>query len=695
MALTLGTVTILPLSIQADPGMVRVRLWAVQQSWEATDLEAKRFTLRSGHLDFHPLPLKLRLEPYLPTDFRLDIPVQTLSEPLLLRCSRGLFVRYETLDLLRQPLSDPDERRVLEEGCYAAWFERALELDLAYHPRKLRSGEMSLEEATHLLERYLHGRPQDAEAAKCLERVRRKKELARAFHAGDWLRAGALNAAIRALQPDWEGPALEERDPLEMADDALRNGWLEAAEQSLLAAVERGRRKPDAALMLARLAAAWRRDLPTSARWYVNYFAFAGTNEEIAREALETIDALGPQAAGPRGQLLDILAERLVARPGDAELAEIVFSLAEAQAAAGIAVDEDFALLWACYERAFEHQVAVDKRVERTLLERLEGLHARLGNDDEWFRVRRALADLEPWNADYREQLARLYAAKGRPGDALFARMALVLAAATDAKRVELLAAAAHDAGHAALAARARAWHGLLVGDDPAPVPATFHGAVDELLHPELRPLGDILVPTRSALEPRALQAALRALFDPIPTLRLRELEAAAKERVLVPALEAALMVRDGRIADDLHPLRVAARLSLDRMELVDRDGDLPATLAVLGLRGEAGALLDATAGLDAPVRRLVVHRIRELAKFYLTGSWEGPRPAQRPADRPLSELIEALYLRGLPDRSTRAYIEDVARLRKVSRRQLERIEKQVLGLLWLGAPAQAEIADL
>lgn len=694
MALSLGTVTILPLSIQADPGMVRVRLWAVQQAWEPAEIEAKRFTLRSGHLDFHPLPLKLRLEPYVPTDFRLDFPVQTLSEPLLLRCSRGLFVRYETLDLLRQPLSDPDERRVLEEACFAAWFERALELDLAYHPRKLRSGEMSLEEATQLLDRYLHGRPQDAEAAKCLERLKYKKELARAFHAGDWLRVARLNTAIRALQPDWEGPGLEERDPLEMADDALRNGWLEAAEQSLLTAVERGRRKHDAALMLARLASAWRRDIPTAARWYVNYFAYAGPNEEIAREAREVIDALGAQAAGPRGQLLDILAERLVARPNDPDLAEIVFSLAEAQAAAGLSVDEDFALLWACYERAFEHQVAVDKRVERTLLERLAGLHARLGNDDEWFRVRRALADLEPWNAEYREQLARLLAAKGRVYEALYARMALVLAAPTDARRIETLAAAAAAAGETALAARARAWHALLIGLEPEAAPTEFQGAVDELMHPELRPLTDMLVPKRSELDPGVLRTAVLALFDPIPTLRLREFEVAAKERVLSPSLEAALMVRDGRVADDLHPLRVAARLSLDRMELVER-GDMGAALSRLGLRGEAGALLDATAGLDAPIRRLIVHRIRELAKFYLVGSWDAPRPSIKPADRPLSELIEALYLRGLPDTSTRAYIEDVARIRKVSRRQVERIEKRVLGLLWLGAPAEVEMVDL
>jgi hypothetical protein len=693
VAITFGAVRIIPLSIQADPGMVGVRLLACQTDWEPADLEAKRFTLRSGHLDFHALPLRVALPPYTPVEFRLDFPVQVLSEPLTLRCSRGLFQRQETLDLLRQPLYDPEERRGLDEVCRVAWFERAHELELAYDPRKLRTGELHLDEAAQLIERYLQITPSDEHALQTAERVRLKKDLARALYAGDWLRIDKVNVRLRELQSDWKGPEADDDEPLEAAYDALKNGWLEAAEARLVKALADREMRAEAVLLLARMAGAWRRDLAESAHRYVEYFEFEGPNEDVAREALDVMAKLGGAGVEPRGRMLELLSERLVMRPNDLELADLVYEMAEAQAAAGGEVLEDFALLWSGYERAFEHAVAIERRADRALLLRLERLHRRLGNDEDWLRVRRALADLEPWNQEYREELARQLAEKGRLEEALDARMALWLTTPADAKQTGLLAETADAAGMRSLAARARHWLELLHG-----APRTPAGRLSPetptamLLHPELRPLESLLLSWEQdgvRSDRAALERALLSIERGLATDRRRALEAAAKERSLVPALEASLMVRDQGEAREEHPLRMAARLSLDRLIFVDGT-PFAAGVERLGLWEPDGRPLFAP-GLT----RLAAHRLRELGKFYLSRLWEEDAAEFLAVSTDaMAGLVEAFYLQGLLDHSTRGYLHDAYKRRRLTRRESEKLENQVLRYLRLAPGKPSETTE-
>ena len=719
---------VIPLSLLVSPGLITIRILASQQAWSPTELDARRFTLRSGSEECQALPLRKMLDPFVPITVRLEFPMSHTDDGLTLVLSRGLWAKDEVFDLLRQPLYEQEQIDMLDDECHAAWFEHALELELTYRPTRLRSGAANLDEAIGLLDRYLHVVPDDEEAGKALQRIRLKKELARSLTAGDWLRVGQLNAKVLECQPGWQGPDTDRESPLEMAYQALRNGMLEVAEERLQKAVEVGDQRSAAALILARLCASWKRRLSESGHWYVQYFVTGGRDNSVAHEAARILDDLGEEGVGYRARLLAELAERLVLHSEDRELADLVFQFSEAQSAQGVDVADDFVLLWACYEKAFEQQMVVDGRVDRMLLVRLEKLYGRLGNHAGWVRIRRLLADLEPSRTDYRVELARLLS-DGEEYEAAFcARMALWLAEPLDVDKTEALAEAAAGAGLKGVTERIRTlasfYRGLSALPEPEPEPGRPAVPLRLLLHPELRPLFSTLLAwgredlglgadhgeeageskggsdaeggqgepaggIHAVDERAACIRALELLGQPLGEAKWKELETVVRQLPLTPSMEAALLVRPiGEHRDGpLHPLRVAAQLSLDRVRMLDAGGwyrGLEALDPPLDLTDGVASLSSHDMGESEAVR-LARYRVSELAKFYASRTWE--REASTFDAYPVSpvgDLIEAIYLRGFPGWSLRTFLEDVQKKSKLSRPQWEQTQATVLRFLYL-----------
>jgi hypothetical protein len=214
------------------------------------------------------------------------------------------------------------------------------------------------------------------------------------------------------------------------------------------------------------------------------------------------------------------------------------------------------------------------------------------------------------------------------------------------------------------------------------------------LFHPELRPLAALMLRWVEEDTTPDFTALSMEILAQIPSTlsneRWRELEAAARSLPLVPSLEAALIVRFQKNIGELHPLSVAARLSLDRM-IVARATSFAQGLRTLGLAVEGRPLFDVP-GRDAAHRRLELHRLRELGKFFLGRLWD-EGPAVPEAD-PLHDLLEAIYLHGIPDWSTRSLLTDVSRARKVPRQRWHRMQAEIKAFLRL-APEQLELTEL
>ncbi len=717
-----GTMFVLPLSLQVSPGLVHVRVLICRKEWSPGEIDGRRFRLRSGEAEFPALPLRLPVEPFIPVTVRLEFKAASLGNPLQLLYSRGMLSRAEAIDLRREPLFEEREIEILEGECRSAWLARALELEAGFRPNRLRSGASNLNEALGLLERYLYAVPADDAALTALERVRLKKELLRFLTRGDWAGVVRVNAEIGALQADWKGPDPDAESPWELAMEALRGAQLEVACERLALAFERGDRRSAAALLLARLHAAWNRAPSVAAEWFARYFESDGRDEDVAHEAMTIIDRLGAEGVPFRGRMLETLAEWLVGNPEDRELAELVYSLAEKQADAGLDVAEDFALLWICYEKAFEQQVAVDRHAERFVLTRLEELYRRLGNHADWVRVLRALADLEPANAAHRERLANVLTSIGRHEEALCARMALWLAEPANPARTQTLLDAAVLAGAESLAARLRCYLESMNGaachkDAWQPAIATARA----LLHPDIRPLAALLLawgtpgeescgngaagsttdqalahaPLTLAEEADALENGLARLLEPLTPEQVRELEAAARAYTLTPWMEAALVIRDADSALATPPVRTAALLSLDRMRLFRLRSWTKTVSLLTEVPGPSPAPSDTlAAGLPGDVTDLANYRLRELAKFFLSRAWDAGGPAAPVPEGTVPELIEAVYCRGFPGWSLRTWLEDVQGKTGVSRNEWLTALVEVLQFLRL-EPLQAPEAVL
>ncbi len=690
MAISLGSIEILPIAVQIDPGVARVRLYVCQTAWEAIELDSKRFTLRAGHLDFHALPFRIKLEPYWPVTIRLDFPIHSVSSPLLLRCTRSLFLRAQTLNLLEHDLDDHAERLQLDAACRAAWIERALKLERAFEPKRLRQSLLQMDAASTLLDRYLHHAPEDPEAQLSKRRLQLKKSLAQHMEMGDWLRARRLSEEILALQPDWPGFEPPAKPAIEQARDALMGGWIEVAEEKLHEALQSPASSAEASLLLARVKSAWRRNLEAAAKHYVDYFRYGGANEVVVAELLDLIDGLEKRTRVEiRGDLLSVLTERLVARPDDFDLANVVYEIAERQSVEGAENEDDLVLLWACYEKAFEHQVAVDRRVERMLIVRLEALHRKLGNIEDWVRIRRQLAAMEPENVRFREELGDILHSVGEDSEALYSDLALWIDSPLSEERSRRLLNAARKAGDESLALRAGVWLELLGGKTPTAA-CPFQGASVRLLfHPDLRPLFPLLQrwggPVETGSDAKPILMRLADVQDGFAIQHWRELEAEAKQLSLIPSMEAALSLREPTELDPLHPLRVAARLSLDRLAIAQA-ASLIGGLAAIGAPVWHDGRLDLQA--EDPLTR---YRALEIGRFLLGPLWESEEhQALLPKD-PLADFLESMLRHGLPDMTTRAYFDDVRKTRRIGRADWRRLEMQVLAYLKLGPVPQVD----
>lgn len=684
-----------PTSLQAQPGLIVVRLLVCQKEWVPADFDVKRLTLRCGTKTYRALPMKLRVEPWVPIHLAVEFPVQQLTETLTLHYTISFFQR-QTFDLLHTPLHEPAVMVALEDECRRAWFERACELELAFLPARWRVGEGNLDEALRLLERYLHDVPDDVEARRALDRVRLKKELAWRLQCSDWVHVAQLNGRLSLLQPDWRGPEAPKGDALDLARRALAEGWFEVADDRLREAYRQGGQKAEAALLLARISGAWNRDPQQAAEWYVRHFECGGYYETAVYEAIEALDKLGPTASPLRARLLANLSERLVARPDDAQLADLVQRLAETQASQGVDVSEDFALLWACYEKAFEHQLAVERRVDRGLSGRLEKLHARLGNHEDWIRICRAMADLDPGRVWHREQLAQLLTRLGRFDAALSARMALWLTSPCDLTRTHELLAAAEAAGEKELALRTRWWFAWLQErpmevdfvQDWATVPARL------LLHSEIRPLAPLLlgwIPT-NAPERDRLQRAVEMLLQPLPNEAWRQFEVAAKKCPLTAVMKTGLLVRPSADAASGNPLILAAQLSLDRFTLATAPSLSQGWFVLTEGKPSTQLFQPAAEGIE---ERCWCRRIEEAGRFILSRLWDAkPQPdLGLPAD-PLADVFEALCLHGMPDWGARNAWEEILHKHKRSRAEARQIEVAVLRFLRLETQSSFDLLD-
>ncbi len=683
----------LPLSLHVEPGLVGVRLLVCRKEWSNGEFDARRFALRSGDVEYAALSLRTPLEPWVPLTVRLEFPVPHVGGTLALKHNRGLLARPEWFPLHAASTAVADEEtavRALESECEAAWLARAAELDAEFRPNAWRRGEGLLNDAVRLVERYLHAHAGDARAAALRECLRLKKGLVRALRAGDWLQAERLNDAILRLQPDWQGPRPDADQALDDAERALRAGLLEVAEARLRDAYAAGVRRAEAALLLARIHAAWGRDRGAAADWYLRYFEEGGVWEGVADETASVIDSLGDAGHAARGRLLTLLGERLIDSPGEAELIALVHELAETQSAGGFDVTEDFLLLWAGYERSFEHQIAVDRRVDRTIVGRLERLHARLGNTGDWIRVRRQLADFEPARESHRVELARLLRTAGRAEAETAAWMALVLSSPLEIAWLDELASAAARADLERLALRAGVLAAWLRGaEGPEEPPPSRSVPVRLVVHPEIRPLLPALAPGRGAQsEAAVVMRTVELLTEPPDEEGWKRLQQFAARLELVPALDSAFAVSSRRAPEPVEPLAVAATVSLDRWTLLQAGG------WVRGIHAVDPGLRDWSefAGLAAAQAGAVRHRIEELARFYLSRLWDDEREEWLAyPEEPSADLLEAVYLRGFPGWSTRTFLEDVRRRQRIGPGAWRDLQMTVLRFLRLepGLPSQ------
>jgi hypothetical protein len=691
---------ILPLSVQADPGLISVRVLICVKEWSSLELDTRRFSLVSGEEEHAAMPAKRRLDPFVPVNLRLEFPVPDLADSMQLRYKSGLLSRGETFELL-PPALDEEAMRELDAECHAAWLARAFEVEQGYRPSRWpnwRTGEVHLDEALSLLERYLHVHPQDEVALGAHERVRLKKELVRDLRSGNWLRVNRLNEEILRRQDDWDGPRTETEEAFETATRALEAGLLEVAEERLRQSFEAGIKQSDAALLLARLFSAWGRDIEESARWYLRYFEHGGPGEWVVHEAMRVLDDLGALGPPYRATLLEHISERLVERPEDPELADLVYHLAEQQAAAGLDVSDEHALLWISYEQAFEQQMVIDGRVDRTLLGRLEKLYTLLGNADGWIRLLHRLADMEPSRPEHRRNLACRLSEHKRHAEALGARMSLWLNKPMHPGDSAELIRAAEAAGENGLAARAKVWLSF-IAREPCDEPVSRIPEIPArlLVHPEIRSLLPILrswqgqdsTDTSLQLEGEQMTAALKKCLEPLDRERWNALSSAAQNLPLTPSLSASLLIQHEPILNEMHPLRVAVEVSLDRIHL-QRAGTWVGGLRSLGLDWETvNPLQDDGA---QPMRRLIMHRLRELGRFYMSRAWDagGVEWASYP-DAPLADLFEAVYLHGHPASSTRTYLDDVRRKQKIPAQDWQQLEMTILRFLRLetGHPFQ------
>ena len=436
------------------------------------------------------------------------------------------------------------------------------------------------------------------------------------------------------------------------------------------------------------MAAAWQRNLFQSARWYVEYFERRGAYDAVAYEALEVLSRLGKEAAELRGALLSLVSERLVGRPESEELAELVYRLAEAQADAGVDVSEDFGLLWASYEKAFEQQLAVDGEVNPSLVARFRQLHERLGNDEDWVRIHVRLADFYPGVPEYRLQLADFLTARERHQEALCNEMALWLTNPLSSGQTERLGGSAQRAGEQALAERAAVWGEFLRGGALPTTPLRSGAVARLLLHAELRPFEPWLVQLAGGFtgdrKAIVIEALRRCERGEVSQEQWKQFESLARRFPLTPAMQAALAVAPGNAAWSQHPLRAAARLSLDRFLLAG------AGWQELDFVGPSVNLLQTA---DGEQSRFALYRLRELAKFFFSRAWEC-EPVELPED-PVADLLEALYSHGMPDASTRSFLFDVRRKRKIPSATWEATERQVRYFLRLEAyKAEHSAAD-